>query len=100
MYFVLAIRRVLARLLRILLSKENGFAALKNEESSRYLGLPIGLIHNIADIPKIVPRLIRDLEVIRTSFLVMSKVGCYPYFYATMSYVRASGLQPVEEVSP
>ena len=42
---------------------------LENEESYRYLGVPIGLIHNIDDIPNIVPRLIRDLETIRSSLL-------------------------------
>ena len=40
------------------------FPALENEESYRYLGVPIGLIHNIDDLPNIVPRLIRDLEVL------------------------------------
>ena len=45
------------------------FPALENEESYRYLGVPIGLIHNIDDIPNIVPRLIRDLEVLRVSLL-------------------------------
>ena len=45
------------------------FPALENEESYRYLGVPVGFIHNIDDIPNIVPRLIRDLEVIRSSLL-------------------------------
>ena len=45
------------------------FPALENEESYRYLGVPVGLIHNIDDIPNIVPCLIRDLEVIRSSLL-------------------------------
>ena len=43
--------------------------ALENEESYHYFGVPIGLIHNIDDIPNIVPRLIRDLETIRSSLL-------------------------------
>jgi hypothetical protein len=42
---------------------------LENEESYHYLGVPIGLIHNIDDIPNIVPLLIRDLETIRSSLL-------------------------------
>lgn len=45
------------------------FPALVNEESYRYLGVPIGLVHNIDDIPNIVPRLIRDLEAVRSSLL-------------------------------
>ena len=45
--------------------------ALENEESYLYLGVPIGLIHNIDDIPNIVPRLIRDLETIRSSLLAL-----------------------------
>ena len=45
------------------------FPALENEQSYRYLGVPIGLIHNIDDLPNIVPRLIRDLEIIRASLL-------------------------------
>ena len=45
------------------------FPASENEESYRYLGVPIGLIHNIDDLPNIVPRLIRDLEVLRSSLL-------------------------------
>ena len=47
----------------------SAFPALQQEQSYRYLGVPIGLIHNIDDIPNIVPRLIRDLEAIRTSLL-------------------------------
>lgn len=43
--------------------------ALENEESYRYLGVPIGLIHNIDDIPNVVPRLIQDIEKIRASLL-------------------------------
>ena len=34
----------------------NNLPALSQEESYRYLGVPIGLIHNIDDIPNIVPQ--------------------------------------------
>ena len=47
----------------------NHIPALTQEESYRYLGVPIGLIHNIDDIPNIVPGLIRDIETIRSSLL-------------------------------
>jgi hypothetical protein len=43
--------------------------SLSQEESYRYLGIPIGLIHNIDDLPSIVPRLIHDIEAIRNSLL-------------------------------
>ena len=47
----------------------NHIPALTQEESYRYLGVPIGLVHNIDDLPNIVPRLIRDIDVIRSSLL-------------------------------
>ena len=37
----------------------NHIPALAQEESYRYLGVPIGLIHNIDDLPNIVPNLIK-----------------------------------------
>ncbi|XP_046856069.1 uncharacterized protein LOC124449163 [Xenia sp. Carnegie-2017] len=43
--------------------------ALENEQSYRYLGVPIGVIHNIDDIPSIIPRLIHDLHAINNSLL-------------------------------
>ena len=43
--------------------------ALSQEESYRYLGVPIGLIHNIDDIPSIVPKLIQHINIIRSSLL-------------------------------
>ncbi|XP_046856073.1 uncharacterized protein LOC124449166 [Xenia sp. Carnegie-2017] len=43
--------------------------ALENEQSYRYLGVPIGVIHNIDDIPTIIPRLIHDLHSINSSLL-------------------------------
>ena len=47
----------------------NHIPALTEEEWYRYLGVPIGLVHNIDDLPSIVPRLIHDMEVIRSSLL-------------------------------
>ena len=43
--------------------------ALSQEESYRYLGVPIGLIHNIDDIPSLVPKLIQHINIIRSSLL-------------------------------
>ena len=43
--------------------------ALAQEESYRYLGVPIGLIHNIDDIPNIIPQLISHVELIGSSLL-------------------------------
>ena len=48
----------------------NHIPALTQEESYRYVGVPIGLIHNIDDIPNIIPGLIRDIETITSSLLV------------------------------
>ena len=47
----------------------NHIPALAQEESYRYLGVPIGLIHNIDDIPNIVPNLIKSIELIGNSLL-------------------------------
>ena len=47
----------------------NHLPALTQEESYRYLGVPIGLVHNIDDLPSIVPQLIRNLETINSSLL-------------------------------
>ena len=47
----------------------NHIPALAQEESYRYLGVPIGLIHNIDDIPNIVPSLIKSIELIGNSLL-------------------------------
>ena len=43
--------------------------ALENEEPYRYLGVPIGLIHNIDDLPNIVPTLIKQVDLIAASLL-------------------------------
>ena len=43
--------------------------ALAADESYRYLGVPIGLIHNIDDLDRIIPQLILDLDAIRSSHL-------------------------------
>ena len=43
--------------------------ALENEEPYRYLGVPIGLIHNIDDLPNIVPKLPKHVELICASLL-------------------------------
>ena len=42
---------------------------LSAEESYRYLGVPIGLIHNIDDLDSILPQLIDDLNAIKSSLL-------------------------------
>ena len=47
----------------------NHIPALTNEQSNRYLGVPIGLIHNIDDIPNIIPQLIKHIELIGSSLL-------------------------------
>ena len=43
--------------------------ALAQEQAYRYLGVPIGLIHNIDDIPNIIPQLIQHLEILGSSLL-------------------------------
>ena len=43
--------------------------ALENEEPYRYLGVPIWLIHNIDDLPNLVPTLIKQVELIAASLL-------------------------------
>ena len=43
--------------------------ALKEEEMYRYLGIPIGLIHNCNDLPSLVPKLTQNLEKINSSAL-------------------------------
>ena len=47
----------------------NHIAALAQEQSYRYLGVPIGLIHNIDDLPNIVPQLVKNIELIGNSLL-------------------------------
>ena len=47
----------------------NHITALAQEESYRYLGVPIGLIHNIDDFPSIVPQLIKYIELIAASLM-------------------------------
>ena len=47
----------------------NHIPAFAQEESYRYLGVPIGLIHNIDDLPSIVPQLIKHIELIGASLL-------------------------------
>lgn len=44
-------------------------SALSQEESYRYLGVPIGLIQNINDLPSVVPKLIRHINIIWDSIL-------------------------------
>ena len=43
--------------------------ALQAEEMYRYLGIPIGLIHNCNDLPSLVPKLTQNLEKINSSAL-------------------------------
>ena len=40
---------------------------LSEEDSYRYLGVPIGLVHNINDLPSLLPKLIQDLDRINES---------------------------------
>ena len=47
----------------------NHIPALAQEQSYRYLGVPIGLVHNIDDLPNIVPQLTRHVEIIGNSLL-------------------------------
>ena len=47
----------------------NHIPALAQEESYQHLGVPIGLIYNIDDLPSIVPRLIKNIELIGNSLL-------------------------------
>ena len=47
----------------------NHLPALLQEELYRYRGVPIGLVHNIDDIPNIVPQLIQHVEIIASSLL-------------------------------
>ena len=47
----------------------NHIPALAQEQSYRYLGVPIGLVHNIDDLPNIVPQLTRHVEIIGYSLL-------------------------------
>ena len=49
--------------------QSNHIPALAQEESYRYLGVPIGLIHNIDDLPSIVPNLIKYIDLIGNSLL-------------------------------
>lgn len=43
--------------------------ALVQEDSYRYLGVPIGLIHNIDDIPNIIPDLVKNIDTVQSSLL-------------------------------
>ena len=47
----------------------NHIPALAQEQSYHYLGVPIGLVHNIDDLPSIVLQLTRHVELIGYSFL-------------------------------
>ena len=47
----------------------NHIPPLAQEQSYRYLGVPIGLIHNIDDLPNIVPQLVKNIELIGNSLL-------------------------------
>ena len=49
----------------------NHIPALSREESYHYLRVPIGLIHNIDDIPSIVPNLTKHIELIGNSLLAL-----------------------------
>ncbi|XP_028416671.1 uncharacterized protein T26G10.4-like [Dendronephthya gigantea] len=43
--------------------------AMSHDEHYRYLGVPIGMIHRIDDIPSIVPQVIEDIHAITNSLL-------------------------------
>ena len=47
----------------------NHIPALAQEQSYRYLGVPIGLVHNIDELPNIVPQLTRHVVLIGNSLL-------------------------------
>lgn len=47
----------------------NDIPALAQEESYRYIEIPIGLVHNIDDLPNIVPQLTKHVEIIGSSLL-------------------------------
>ena len=47
----------------------NHIPALAQEQSYRYLGVPIGLIHNIDDLPNFVPQLEKNIELIGNSLM-------------------------------
>lgn len=71
----------------------NHIPALAQEESYRYLGVPIGLIHNIDDLPSILPQLIRHIELIGASLLApWQKVDALRTFIQPcLSYVLRAG---------
>ncbi len=58
---------------------------LAAHESYRYLGVPIGLIHNIDDLDNIIPQLIDNLEAIRSSPppCPLAKDRCYQHIHPT-----------------
>ena len=71
----------------------NHIPALAQEESYRYLSVPIGLIHNIDDLPSIVPQLIKHIELIGASLLApWQKVDALRTFVQPcVSYVLRAG---------
>ena len=47
--------------------QDQDIPTMSAEETYRYLGIPIGLIHNVNDLPSLLPKLIQDLEKISES---------------------------------
>ena len=71
----------------------NHIPALAQEESYRYLGVPMGLIHNIDDLPSIVPQLIKHIELIGASLLApWQKIDAFRTFVQPcLSYALRAG---------
>ena len=71
----------------------NHIPALAQEESYQYLGVPIGLIHNIDDLPSVLPQLIKHIELIGASLLApWQKVDALRTFVQPcLSYVLRAG---------
>ena len=71
----------------------NHIPALAKEESYRYLGVPIGLVHDIDDLSSIVPALIKHIELIGASLLApWQKIDALRTFIQQcLSYVLRAG---------
>ena len=78
----------------------NHIPALAQEESYRYLGVPIGLIHNIDDLPSVVPELIKHIELIGALLLApWQKIDALRTFVQPcLSYVLRAGNPEMQSV--
>ena len=70
--------------------------ALAAEETYRYLGVPIGLIHNVNHLPDLVDSLIPKIQLIRDS---LAQVGCSTYIYSALSHICSSGWLPYQKIT-